>query len=120
MKHRLTSLIFSCVSAVCVVQAAETADKKGYVTGSFETNTNYYLEDQVTAERVPDGNFGSNNYLKVDYHNSRFTAGLQLENYAPALVGYSSELAGAELTNFYVDWKDEDFSITAGSFYEQF
>ena len=120
MKHRLTSLIFSCVSAVCVVQAAETADEKGYVTGSFETNTNYYLEDQLTAATVPDGNFGSNNYLKVDYHNSRFTAGLQLENYAPALVGYSSELAGAELTNFYVDWKDEDFSITAGSFYEQF
>ena len=67
MKHRLTSLIFSCVSAVCVVQAAETADEKGYVTGSFETNTNYYLEDQLTAATVPDGNFGSNNYLKVDY-----------------------------------------------------
>ena len=93
---------------------------QGYITGGFETGTNYYVQDSKTAATVPDGHFGSNNYLKLDYYNSKFTAGLQMEAYGPALVGYSSELKGVNLTNYYVNWKDESFSITAGTFYDQF
>ena len=52
---------------------------QGYVTGSFETNTNVYHKDVRTLATVPDGNFGSNNYLKVDYYNNRFSAGVQME-----------------------------------------
>ena len=83
---------------------------QGYITGGFETGTNYYVQDSKTAATVPDGHFGSNNYLKLDYYNSKFTAGLQMEAYGPALVGYSSELKGVNLTNYYVNWKDESFS----------
>lgn len=93
---------------------------QGYLTGGFETGTNYYVQDPKTNATVPDGHFGSNNYLKLDYYNSRFTAGVQLEAYGPALVGYSAELKGANLTNYYVAWNDESFSITAGTFYDQF
>lgn len=49
------------------------------MTGSFEINTNVYLKDAKTLATVPDGRFGSNNYLKVDYYNKRFSAGVQLE-----------------------------------------
>lgn len=93
---------------------------EGYVTGGFETNTNLYHEDAKTSATVPDGKFGSNNYLKLDYYNRKFSAGVQMEAYAPALVGYSSDLKGASLTNYYVNWDDDDFSITAGTFYDQF
>ena len=93
---------------------------KGYVTGSFETTSVYYNEDVKTSAMVPDGLFGSNNYLKLDYYNNRFSAGVQMEGYSPVLVGYSSDLKGIGLTNYYVSWKDERFSLTAGSFYEQF
>ena len=103
---------------------AEENDRKdrsqGFVTGSFETNTNVYLKDAKTLATVPEGRFGSNNYLKVDYYSKRFSAGVQMEAYAPVLVGYTSDLKGAALTNCYVNWKDEDFSVTAGTFYEQF
>ena len=103
---------------------AENEDKKtpsaGYVTGSFETNTNVYQEDLKTNAKVPEGKFGSNNYLKVDYYNSRFSAGVQLEAYAPVNVGYPNILEKAALTNYYVAWNDKDFSVTAGTFYEQF
>lgn len=103
------------------VLASETKDKeRGYVTGSFETNSIYYNEDLKTSATVPDGLFGSNNYLKLDYYNEKFSAGVQMEGYAPVLVGYSSDLKGIGLTNYYVSWKDEDFSVTAGTFYEQF
>lgn len=107
------------------VYADERSDEKdilskGYLSGSFETNTNYYKEDGKTSAVVPDGKSGSNNYLKLDYYNDNFSAGLQLEAYAPVLVGYPSDLKGAALTNYYVKWADDDFSVTAGSFYEQF
>ena len=93
---------------------------EGYVTGAFETNTNVYMTDVKTSASVPDGKFGSNNYLKLDYHNSRFSAGVQLEAYAPVNVGFPNILDKAALTNYYVGWTDDSFSVTAGTFYEQF
>lgn len=98
----------------------KSEEDKGYVTGSFESNTNLYIDDAVSGAKAPDGHFGSNNYLKVDYYNSRFSAGVQMEAYAPVLLGYRPEFKGVALTNYYVGWTDEDFSITAGTFYEQF
>lgn len=95
-------------------------DSSGYLTGSFETMTNVYNEDGKTSAVVPDGHFGSNNYIKLDYYKDRLSAGLQVESYSPVLVGYPSDLKGAALTNYFVRWADDDFSITAGTFYEQF
>ena len=66
-------------------------DDKGYVTGSFESNTNLYVDDDRTGAKAPDGHFGSNNYLKLDYYNNRFSAGVQMEAYAPVLLGYRPE-----------------------------
>ena len=112
--------------AVSLLFAGETlfsADRgasRGYITGSLESNTNYYVEDTRTKATVPDGKFGSNNYLKVDYYNDRFSAGVQMEAYAPVLLGFSSDLKGAALTNYYLSWTDDDFSVTAGTFYDQF
>lgn len=117
----------TAVAAALMLSAAafaEEGDKKersqGYVTGGFETNTNVYLKDDKTLATVPDGHFGSNNYLKVDYYNKRFSAGVQLEAYAPVAVGFPNILEKAALTNYYVSWTDKDFSVTAGTFYEQF
>ena len=120
MEKRFIALVLFGIVTVFNMSASDSNDQKGYVAGSFETNTNYYLKDLRTTATVPDGNFGSNNYLKLDYYNSKFTAGMQLEGYAPALVGYSSDLKGFNLTNYYVNWKDDDFSITAGTLYDQF
>ena len=120
MEKRFIALVLFGIVTVFNMSASDSNDQKGYVAGSFETNTNYYLKDLRTTATVPDGSFGSNNYLKLDYYNIKFTAGMQLEGYAPALVGYSSDLKGFNLTNYYVNWKDDDFSITAGTLYDQF
>jgi hypothetical protein len=126
MKNTLTYVMMAVVMLLSGVDvsadAANLSDEsqKGYVTGSFETNTNRYQDDVKTSATVPDGNFGSNNYLKLDYYNDKFSAGVQMEAYQPVLVGYPSELYGAALTNYYVSWKDDGFSVTAGTFYDQF
>ena len=104
--------------ALCAVSAG--AQEKGYLTGSFETNDHIYVKDEANKFTPGDDNFGSNNYLKLDYYNGNFSAGLQMEGYYPTLIGYPSELNKFALSNMYVNWKDEDFQITAGTFYDQY
>ena len=123
MNYRLFTTVAAALLLSATVLAEEKEQKErnfGHVSGSFETNTNVYMKDVKTMATVPDGRFGSNNYLKVDYNNRRFTAGMQLEAYAPVAVGYPNILKGAALTNYYIGWTDECFSVTAGTVYEQF
>ncbi|MGN1210165.1 MAG: DUF6029 family protein [Candidatus Cryptobacteroides sp.] len=93
---------------------------KGYLTGSLESTNHFYVEDTKTGALVSGDHFGSNNYLKLDYYQGKFSAGLQLEGYFPVLVGYPSELTGFNISNLYASWTDESFSFTAGTFYDQF
>lgn len=113
-------LLLSVNSVLLVAENVKENKSKGYLTGGFESTSNYYHSDYKTNAAVPDGKFGSNNYLKLDYYNNRFSAGVQVEAYTPVLVGFSSELSGINLTNYYVSWKDDSFGVTAGTFYEQF
>lgn len=106
---------------VCGIALAQESEKsKGYLTGSFDSNSIYYMDDQATKVLAPDDHFGSNNYLKLDYYKGKFSAGVQLEAYLPVLLGFPTEMEKAKLTNYYVQWTDEDFNITAGTFYDQF
>lgn len=119
-------VVFTLVAGAGTAQAqegeAEERDKKGFLTGSFETNNIYFVKEdiEVPGQKTPDDRFGSNNYLKVDYIRSKFSAGVQLESYLPVIQDYPAEFTGTKLTNIYASWVDDSFSITAGSFYEQF
>lgn len=103
-----------------LAQENERKSSKGYLTGSFETNSIYYIDDAKSNALAPDDHIGSNNYLKLDYYNGKFAAGIQMEAYLPVLLGFPSELEGAKLTNYYVRWADDRFTVTAGTFYDQF
>ncbi len=99
----------------------EEKAKKGYVTGSLESNTIRYVKDEGVPNSVfPEDRIGSNNYVKLDYHSGRFSAGVQMEGYLPAQQNFPVELNGVKLTNYYVDWTDDNFAVTAGTFYDQF
>ena len=88
--------------------------KAGYLTGSFDNNTIYYLNDAKSNAVAPEDHLGSNNYLKLDYYKGNFSAGLQMEAYLPVLLGYPTNLKKAALTNLYAMWADKGFTITAG------
>lgn len=110
------------ISIICLLgcSAVLFAQERGYLTGSFESNDHFYVADEVNRFTPDADRFGSNNYLKLDYYNGNFSAGLQLEAYVPALIGYPDDLDKYALSNIYVNWKDEDFQVTAGTFYDQF
>lgn len=100
----------------------------GHLSGSFETNTIYYVEDSKTGAVVPHNSYGSNNLLKLDYQLGRFSAGVQLEYYPHPLVGtpmqgYEYVMEGFSINNLtekYISWTDRNYSVTVGDFYEQF
>ncbi len=108
---------------------ADTEGKKkakrdwGSLSGSFETNSIYYVKDsEVPNQKMPKHDVGSNNYLKADYVRGRFSAGVQAEGYFSALYGFEqiADYDQFNLTNFYVQWADKNYSITGGTFYDQF
>ncbi len=117
-------ILFSLLLAGTVVPAA--AQQKGHLSGSIETNNIYYVDDSGldgTDAVNPDDKFGSNSYLKLDYTQGKFSAGVQLEGYLPALQGYDIGVYGDKrvlLGVKYAAWQDDDFSFRAGDIFEQF
>ena len=116
-------------TAVAIAAFAEEKEKKdwGYVTGSLESNNHVYVEDVANnffpsdQPQLRDGGiFATNDYVKVDWYKDRLSAGMQLEEYEPSLVGYPVPENSLSLSNLYVSWKDKSYSVTAGTFYDQF
>ncbi len=98
---------------------------KAQLSGSFDTNTSYYLDDdKIKLNEIDAQNrLRSNSYLRLDYKIKKFTVGTQIESYEPkALLNYSPKLAGTNLANYYINYKNDSIGldITAGHFYEQF
>jgi len=95
-------------------------DKKGKLSGSFETINHVYEKDKKTKAVVPDDKFGSNSYLKLDYNIGKLTMGLQYEAYLPRLVGYDIRHKDQKIAGKYLKYQDQNLEITVGNFYEQF
>lgn len=120
MKKLSILFVLSLLSISAFAEQREGEKAKGRLVGSFETNSIFYVEDSKTGAIMPQDNFGSNNYLKLDYYHGKFSAGIQGEAYMPVLQGYPTDLTKVALTNYYAQWVDDSFSVTAGTFYEQF
>ncbi|MDE6861223.1 MAG: hypothetical protein K2J31_00545, partial [Alistipes sp.] len=120
-------IILSAIAAVATLSvSAQIRLGEGQLSGSFETNSIYYVDDKGLGDAgtAPDNHFGSNNYLKVDYTYGRFSAGLQADAYLPALQGYEiGEQIGARkfyLSSKYIRWQDDNFSVLVGDIFDQF
>ena len=116
---RLTLLVAGVLAFATSVSAQQVIGK-GQISGSFESSSIYYTPDK-TATR-PDDKFASNNYVKVDYTNGRFSAGIQLNAFLPALVGYEHLADGYKfyLASKYVQWRDKNYEILVGDIFDQF
>ena len=120
MTRTLYITLILALAVPAAVSAQEENSSKGYLSGSFETNNILYQNDSPTGAVAPENRIGSNNYLKLDYYRGKLSSLAQLEGYYPVLQDYPIELTKAKLTNYYVSWTDDAFSVTAGTFYDQF
>ena len=116
---RLT-LILVGVVALTLSASAQQVLGNGQVSGSLESSSIYYTPDKKIDR--PEDHFGSNNYLKVDYSNGRFSAGVQMNAFLPALVGYEELADGYKfyLASKYIQWRDKNFEILVGDIFDQF
>ncbi len=98
-----------------------TAQQKWF-SGSFNSNSQYYVNDSKTGDFTEDDRFRSNNYLKLDAIYKNFTFGIQIEGYAPqAILNYSPSFdKEIGLSSFYANYKTKNLDVTVGNFYEQF
>ena len=93
---RFLATILLALVAVAPAMAQRSIGN-GQVSGSFESTSIGYLDDKKLGA-APEDHFGSNNYLKVDYANGRFSAGLQANAFLPVLQGYDDLADGKKFS----------------------
>ncbi len=91
------------------------------LTIGFESNSQYYMDDEKTGDFTEENRFRSNNYLKIDYLISDFYLGIQAESYEPmGLLNYSPDLNKTNIALYYAGYKSKKLEVVAGYFYEQY
>lgn len=120
VKSLLLSLLFLLPVAAFAQDNQEDASQKGSISGSFQTDFQYYLKDTVIDAALPDERVGSNSYLTLMYQRGGLRAGVRYEAYFPALLGFPLNLTGYGIVNRFVSYEKDFIELTAGHFYEQF
>lgn len=114
--------IVTLVAALAVVAnvSAQIKIGKGQLAGSFESNSIYYIEDSKVGDTSHLDDFGTHNYLKLDYSIGKFSAGVQADAYLPVLRGYDIT-TGNEflLSSKYIQWQDKSFEVLVGDIFDQ-
>ena len=116
--------------------SAQIKAGEGQVSIAFETNNIYYAKDETLSKLGlmdrPELPFGSHDYLKVDYSLGRFSVGVQVDAFLPALNGYDIQVyqqrlnKDGEKTKFtgfftkYIQWEDQNWGVRLGDIYDQF
>ena len=121
---RLLTLALSLSLVGTLSAQISLGEKGGVISGSIESNNIVYFNDKALSTPAPEGNFGSNDYIKVDYTIDRFSAGIQVETYMPALQGYEIGNYGDPykvlIPMVYAQWQDKSYSVTIGNLFDQF
>ena len=135
MKRFLLFLGVVLATTLSVSEAsAQIKVGEGQVSVALESNNSYYAEDELLEKiglvlplKRTRGDFGSNDYLKVDYNLNNFSAGVQVDGYLPPLYGYDlydfSEKPNADnfaVLSFYTQYEGENWGVRLGDIYDQF
>ncbi|MBP3611686.1 MAG: FHA domain-containing protein [Rikenellaceae bacterium] len=122
---RILLVLTALVAALTASAQIQFGEKGGYMTIGLESNNILYVNDAKLGTNYP-SKFGSNDYLKLDYVNGRFSVGVQGEAYLPALQGYNDlrnngfDKPKVMLASKYIQWQDANYSVMVGDVYDQF
>ena len=93
----------------------------GHVTGNVQIDGQISHRDTtIGADDVPE-KLLTNARADIQYTNGDFSAGLRFEAYMNPMLGFDPQYkSGQGIANYYLSYRNADFSVTAGHFYEQF
>lgn len=96
---------------------------EGKVTGNFQSDMQYYLEDSIIgAEEAPE-KYLMNSYANINYTKGKFRAGIRYEAYLNTMKGFVADEKknnGTGIPYKFANYRDEFIDVTVGSFYEQY
>ena len=119
-----TKVLFLTIAGLVCYTFSSAQTGIGVFSASLESNNIAYFQDSGLGVSGPDDRFGANDYLKMDYSNGQFSAGMQLEAYLPALYGYEIGTLGNPkqfmLASKYVRWTSDNFTVHIGDIYDHF
>ena len=99
---------------------AQSFLESGKVTGNFQLDAQVYQADSaIGADEVAEKML-MNAFANLLYSNGNFNAGLRFESYLNPVLGYDQRYKGSGVPYWFGAWKNEQFEITVGNFYEQF
>ncbi|MEO9501850.1 DUF6029 family protein [Nonlabens ulvanivorans] len=113
--------ILIAIVALTTMQITIAQENRGTFSGGFESNSQWYQDDEGLGTIAPQDQLRSNNYFTLRYSYDKFTAGIQYELFAPnPLLGYFEGFKGNGIGTYYLNFKHEGLDITGGHFYDQF
>ncbi len=116
MKHFVLLILILVLSFSGISQSTEDLS----IRGNFQVLAQSYNEDSLIRAEVPDELMTLNSFANIVATKGKFEAGIRFESYLPAQLGYPDNFKGSGIGYRYASYTDDDVSITAGSFYEQF
>lgn len=121
MKYFFATVLVGFTLATYAQNDSIAEKPKGYFFGGFESNSQWYTNDEKREIEHPEDPFRSNNYLGLNYNYGKWTGGIQVEGYIPnALLNYNPKYEKTNVGTYYLDYKTSKINVTAGYFYEQF
>lgn len=121
---KLTPVIITGLILILAVQVqAQNFVDRGKVSGSFQFDGQYYMEDDklgITDSTLDGKLFRFNGFGKIIYTNGRFRAGFRYEAYLPPIAGYNPQYEGHGIPYYFAEYQFDRIQITIGNFYEQF
>ncbi|MFH1121627.1 MAG: DUF6029 family protein [Bacteroidota bacterium] len=92
----------------------------GKVTGNFQIDAQVYRADSAIGADEVEEKMRMNAFSNLLYSNGNFNAGLRFESYLNPVLGYDLRYKGSGVPYWFGSWRNEQFEITVGNFYEQF
>lgn len=118
-KQKTMRFSISILALAC--SASAVAQNWGRLGGGLESNNIVYVDDSKLPAAFYDDDFGSHDYLKLDYTLGGLAAGVQLEGYLPALRGYDIGTYGDKfMWGKYLSYTGSCYSVRLGDIYEQY
>lgn len=117
MKHLLLLILLLGTLSLHAQSFIENAQ----VNGSFQTDAQYYRQDQgIDITDLKGKKLGVNGFGKIGYTYGDFSAGIRFEAFLPEMNGFRPELNGVGLANFFASYDNGFIGVTVGDIYDQF
>lgn len=119
---KVISLILSLISLGSFSLYSQE-NNYGQVTGNFQSEAQYYIEDSQIGAVAVEENVLVNSWANFAYSQGNFSAGFRYEGYMNSLLGYPNMGGINNGIGIPIKWamfSNDNLEITVGNYYEQF